>query len=437
MKNLFIFILSFFACLSGFAQDPEKRFSDEESVYRDAWITAPFTSNPKFEYSKFEKSKSLTSKKTKSGEDRWVPETVYCFDRYNDITRVYRIFLEYNSQGLLIKRLEGNEAGDYFQNSFTYTYDSNHNLHTKLWKYWDRANNSWKNYYLFTYTYDSNNNRLSEKGEWWSRESWSYPEFTYYTYDSDNNLLTEAYSIFLETYTYDSDNNILTKLTRIRRDNSPGENYSLSTYTYDSNHDLLTLLNQNWKNDSWVDYTFVTYTYDSDHNLLIERSQLWRNNSWEDYTQYLMIYDENKNCISAESLIWIPINESWEPVSHNSSGEPLLWLYYNNMQSAIEARFCNKMTASYIKVSDITTGVEPIAAPELNAVSIYPNPTTGPVTIADEGLSITKILVYDLFGAKLIDTTDIILDISHLSAGIYFVRIISEKGVVTKKIVKI
>ena len=26
MKNLFIFILSFFACLSGFAQDPEKRY---------------------------------------------------------------------------------------------------------------------------------------------------------------------------------------------------------------------------------------------------------------------------------------------------------------------------------------------------------------------------------------------------------------------------
>ena len=91
-----------------------------------------------------------------------------------------------------------------------------------------------------------------------------------------------------------------------------------------------------------------------------------------------------------------------------------------------------KMTASYIKVSDIPTGVKPIATPELNAVSVYPNPTRGELRIKD-------IRIFDMMGNKFplrMAKAGNEIDISHLPAGIYFVQITTEKGVVTKKIVK-
>jgi len=71
------------------------------------------------------------------------------------------------------------------------------------------------------------------------------------------------------------------------------------------------------------------------------------------------------------------------------------------------------MTASYTKVSDNTTGIASPATPELSAISIYPNPTAGELRIENGELNL-----------------------SHLPAGMYFVKITTDKGVVTKKIVK-
>jgi hypothetical protein len=42
-----------------------------------------------------------------------------------------------------------------------------------------------------------------------------------------------------------------------------------------------------------------------------------------------------------------------------------------------------------------------------------------------------------LSGIQLFKTQNTVFDISHLTAGIYFVQIKTNKGIVTKKIVKI
>jgi len=79
-----------------------------------------------------------------------------------------------------------------------------------------------------------------------------------------------------------------------------------------------------------------------------------------------------------------------------------------------------------------------------DAVDVYPNPTSGELKIALGGPSIKNIEVYNIQGAKQnVQTTfafghaaDITLDISYLSAGMYFVRITTAYGIVTKKILK-
>jgi len=88
------------------------------------------------------------------------------------------------------------------------------------------------------------------------------------------------------------------------------------------------------------------------------------------------------------------------------------------------------------KIVGNTTAVKPVAAQESNAISIYPNPTRGELRIRNYELGIKSIRIFDLSGFNVFSTKQTSLDISYLPAGMYFVKITTEKGVVTKKIVK-
>ena len=76
---------------------------------------------------------------------------------------------------------------------------------------------------------------------------------------------------------------------------------------------------------------------------------------------------------------------------------------------------------------------------ELSTLKIYPNPTTGMLRIENSGLKIESVAIYDVFGKiqkienlKMENT----IDISHLSAGVYFVKIRTEAGEIVRKVVK-
>jgi hypothetical protein len=83
----------------------------------------------------------------------------------------------------------------------------------------------------------------------------------------------------------------------------------------------------------------------------------------------------------------------------------------------------------------------------MSAISVYPNPTTGELRITGVNKwtseQVNKIELYDVFGRNinlstrpLVHSSTITLDISHLPVGIYFVRINTENGSVTKKVIK-
>jgi len=72
-------------------------------------------------------------------------------------------------------------------------------------------------------------------------------------------------------------------------------------------------------------------------------------------------------------------------------------------------------------------------------ISIYPNPTTSELRIESGELKIEDIKIFDIYGKiQRIGNwgTENTIDLSHLSAGIYFVKISTEVGEVVKKIVK-
>ena len=85
-----------------------------------------------------------------------------------------------------------------------------------------------------------------------------------------------------------------------------------------------------------------------------------------------------------------------------------------------------------------TTGIDSWLA---NSVSLYPNPAKEYVDIRVDGdLNVTMMEVYDVYG-KLINAMNVIenptrINVSNLANGMYFVRVTTEAGMVTKTFVK-
>ena len=80
---------------------------------------------------------------------------------------------------------------------------------------------------------------------------------------------------------------------------------------------------------------------------------------------------------------------------------------------------------------------------EMENIGIYPNPTKGIFNVSMGTITLKTILVYDLVG-KIVrsksgfqnNQSNVLFDLSSVSAGTYFVKIISENKSVTKRIIK-
>ena len=70
---------------------------------------------------------------------------------------------------------------------------------------------------------------------------------------------------------------------------------------------------------------------------------------------------------------------------------------------------------------------------------IYPNPTTRELRIENGELKIENVEIFDVYGRKIFNFQLSIfnsIDVSHLSAGVYFVKIHTAEGEVTQKVIK-
>ena len=73
-------------------------------------------------------------------------------------------------------------------------------------------------------------------------------------------------------------------------------------------------------------------------------------------------------------------------------------------------------------------------------IMVYPNPTNGIVRMQMDKQSVTEVQVFDLFGKMLFrqsaNENDFSIDLSNYSTGTYLLRIVSNEGVETVKVVK-
>ena len=127
----------------------------------------------------------------------------------------------------------------------------------------------------------------------------------------------------------------------------------------------------------------------------------------------------------------------WEPHS-------VLLDHYNGDGRYVAFRYHCPAYLGKVFIDDVVFSVRPdVGVPERDIdqlLHLYPNPTTGKCIVRNEQCMMERIEVYDVYG-KLLDVVQINdyqtdIDLSSLASGIYFVRVTSEQGTVTKRVIK-
>jgi len=90
------------------------------------------------------------------------------------------------------------------------------------------------------------------------------------------------------------------------------------------------------------------------------------------------------------------------------------------------------------KILEIISAIERIDISE--SISIYPNPTSDKIIIQSSGEKIISVSVFDFAGRLLLfreeEQQEVIVDVSGLKSGIYNLVLITDKGIVSRAIIR-
>ena len=132
---------------------------------------------------------------------------------------------------------------------------------------------------------------------------------------------------------------------------------------------------------------------------------------------------------------------TWSTATSTSTTYTLTGLVPDKAYSAYVVAICPEETSDPSNTITFTTlpdgsGIDDYAW----GIALYPNPTSGELKIENAEWSIDQVMVYDVYGKLLmnveVNSNVATIDASSFANGMYFVRIATEKGIVTKSFVK-
>ena len=141
----------------------------------------------------------------------------------------------------------------------------------------------------------------------------------------------------------------------------------------------------------------------------------------------------NPSSLTADRILagttyqWLDCNNNNLPISNQTaqtftpsvSGNYAVQLTTNGCQSISNCYVFNLLSTSVFNLND--------------TIELYPNPTTGSISISRNELgTIKNIAIYNTLGALVTDK----LDLSEQASGLYFIRLTTDNGSVIKKIIK-
>ena len=133
-------------------------------------------------------------------------------------------------------------------------------------------------------------------------------------------------------------------------------------------------------------------------------------------------------------------NGNWQtsPIFSGLSPNSTYSFTQRNAETATHSASLSSTAASFKTNEEV--GIDEIS--ETDEITIYPNPTTGQLIIeSSKGMNPLVIEIYDVYGRKLLEQRENLTvlqsyDLTVFPAGLYFVKIQTESGVVVKKVLK-
>lgn len=90
-----------------------------------------------------------------------------------------------------------------------------------------------------------------------------------------------------------------------------------------------------------------------------------------------------------------------------------------------------------MSISGTVLSTSQLSSESIPQINIYPNPAISNITVEGEGIE--KVILLDQYGKVLLinqsRSDNVIIDVSHLSSGAYFVQVTSSVGVVSKRVI--
>lgn len=297
-------------------------------------------------------------------------------------------------------------------------------------------NGNWVHVSYIEYTYDENGNKTSRS----NYNSFGGPTFTLggvYNYHYENNVLTDWELLMSGT-----------------------DLVEIGTLTYNADGQLIAELGQDaWggpMEDSWK----IDYVYNPDGSMKTTSQSFWNGSSWNLAGSEWFFYDDHGNCIEWQHKRGNTVTNKFEyeydleysldqlvlPFNPEDETETKSLVEHNNMM-LLSHWYTENDQGNLIYVCDYIYTYEMIEfmgtqnpGSIASDLMIYPNPASDLVTISGGEMTIKTMDVVDTTGRVVMKNSNVNkketnLDVSGLSSGVYFVRMLTSKGVVTKKIV--
>lgn len=325
----------------------------------------------------------------------------------------------------------------------SFEYDANNNMLSEIVAFWD--GNTWMNGFQIKRTYDVNSNMTSYLHQNWNGEDWdNYWQYVY-TYDVNNNMTSELRQLWAgdhwedswqNTFEYDINNNLIHEINYV--DNGAELVTSETKYFYNAGNQLVTDSVHTWGN-SWQYDLLGTYTYDSNGNLIIWLSQSVNGDILENLTRSLSTYDAAHNKTTSILQDWKGnswVNSGFDRHSYNEYNNLTndAYKYWNSEGSMV---MDGDSTAYYYH--DVLNEIRENTRMNSNA-SVFPNPNNGEFTVACTGI-IQSIGIYDVRGKLIYLNSGSVkqmqkqIHLSDYDKGIFLLKIQTDTGIVTKKLV--
>ncbi|MDR2972879.1 MAG: T9SS type A sorting domain-containing protein [Bacteroidales bacterium] len=348
----------------------------------------------------------------------------------------YTINFEYNKVGLVISETKKSLEDDYSNYKYEYEYDNMGNM-THLTKY---------GIYLT------------------HQEEMEYNEFNqivvkkiYEDYGSGLKYIEQNIYYYLE--------HTLTTILKQAVYNEQVNNSTKQEFFYNKDKQLIQVMKSDWVAADWIHTETFNYEYNDIGDILYYTNEGLQWENFENYWRYFFHYNDDSELI--ERSYHTALGSEWSPrplqrylyyYDSHKENETLLFpnIYQFDELGIYWFKSGKKLTQHDFWLADcggspyfvesakysykpitINVGVE--SYPN-DGIMLYPNPTTGELRVVSSEYRVVSSEIFDVYGRAVTThysllTTHYSLDISQLPAGVYFIKITTEIGTQTKKVI--